>query len=167
MGPHCCKFAGYGSASFSYLKRNDIPSWSVLHSSFQINSCSGRSHFVKTPCFANSIALAFLWSSCSPYFRLNHNAPTAEALAYCWNVTFTRLVQCLYWLLFKHWIIVFFRYCLITAAVCIQNFITRISADPLYVVKLRAFIYTNFSAKTCWFLWFENINRWCKIQIYA
>lgn len=107
VGPHCCKFAGYGSAYFTYLRRNDIPSWSVLHSSFQVHSCSGRPHFVKTPCFANSIALAFLWSSCAPYFRLNHNAPTAEALAYCWNVTFTRLVQCLYWLLLKHWIIVF------------------------------------------------------------
>lgn len=60
VGPHCCKFAGYGSAYFTYVKRNDIPSWSVLHSSFQVHSCSGRPHFVQTPCFANSIAHAFL-----------------------------------------------------------------------------------------------------------
>lgn len=114
VGPHCCKFAGYGSAYFTYVKRNDIPSWSVLHSSFQIHSCSGRPHFVQTPCFANSIAHAFLWSSC---VRLTSDwtimllSAAAEALAHCWKCDIhtpcLMLVQCLYWFLFQHWIIVF------------------------------------------------------------
>lgn len=88
------------------LKRNDILNWSFIHSYFQVNPCSGKSHVMKVPVYQFAIALAFLWSSSfcltSALTILGLSAP--DPIVHCWKYDipthcYCRKCLCLQWCL--------------------------------------------------------------------
>lgn len=87
LSPHYCKFTEDFSASYTDHTRNEILNWSFLHSSARVNSRSHMFHFIQTPCFPSSIALAFLWSSSvrltSAWSIVRLSA--ADILDHCWK----------------------------------------------------------------------------------
>lgn len=73
--------------SYIDLSGNEILNWSFLPNSVQVNSRSGKFHFIQAPCLPSSDALAFRWSSCVlltsawTLVRLS----VADAFDHCWK----------------------------------------------------------------------------------
>lgn len=86
LSPHCCKFAGDGSV-IHWPQWDWESNWAFLPNSVQVNSRSGKFHFIQAPCLPSSDALAFRWS---PYMLLTSawtimRLSVADAFDNCWK----------------------------------------------------------------------------------